>query len=160
MEVVSSLPQASPNIEIGQSNHLRSRSVITQVELTNTAQDLLRRVKSATIEKFGGSTMGVSSPASTEGLSTPDSRSDAEGSPYEWDGVSRRSLSQGSGYSMFSSTDVALVPCVGTEGSENAIESALPQFKEDLHHSSPPSVLVCAKNFGTYMFLLWSMCMF
>lgn len=149
MKVVSSLPQASPNIEIGQSNRLRSQSVINRVELSNPAQDLLRRVRSATIEKYGGSTIGVSSPVNTEGLSTPDSRSDAEGSFYGWDRVSRRSLSQGSGYSTCSSSDVALVPYVGAEGSENAIESsALPQFKEDLRHSSPPSVLVCAKLFG------------
>uniref|UniRef100_A0A2N9I7R6 Uncharacterized protein n=1 Tax=Fagus sylvatica TaxID=28930 RepID=A0A2N9I7R6_FAGSY len=37
---------------------------------------------------------------------------------------------------------VALVPNVGTEGSENGLElSELPQSKEDLHQSSPPSVL-------------------
>lgn len=160
MEVVSSLPQASPNIEVGQSNHLRPRSVIKWLEPTNPAQDLLRRIKSATIEKYGGSTIGVSSPVNTEGLSTPDRRSDAEGSSYGSDRVSR-SLSLGSGYSTCSSSDVPLVPCVWTEGSENGFDSsAVPQFKEDRHHSSPPSVLVCAKLYGTYMFMLWSMCTF
>uniref|UniRef100_A0A2N9FE11 RING-type E3 ubiquitin transferase n=1 Tax=Fagus sylvatica TaxID=28930 RepID=A0A2N9FE11_FAGSY len=101
------------NVEV--PSPLRSQSVTlgptNRVALSNPARDL-RTVSSANIEKCGGNRTYVSSPADTEGLSAP------------------------------KSSEVALVPNVGTEGSENGLElSELPQSKEDLHQSSPPSVL-------------------
>ncbi|XP_040999759.1 U-box domain-containing protein 33-like [Juglans microcarpa x Juglans regia] len=138
MEVVSSLPQASPNIETGQLNHLRLRSATTghntQVNLTNPAQDLLRRVRSADIEKYGASEKKKSFPANTEGFSSPHTS--------EMYVLSGRSSSLGSGHSTSSSTDMTLVPCQETEESESGLDlSAVPQSKEDFRLSSPPSVL-------------------
>ena len=144
--VKSSLLQPSPNTETGQATHLRSQSVNlgenTQVKLTNPAQDLFRRVKSAYIEKAGGNI--TESVDNTEGLSTPRSRMDAEGNYDEWDRLSRRSHSPGSAYSTYS--DLALVPFASSDWSESGSDlSALPHLKEDLLHSSPPSVLVSAR---------------
>ncbi len=129
MEVPS--PLRSQSVTLGPTN---------RVALSNPARDL-RTVSSANIEKCGGNRTYVSS------LSAPKSRLDADGDSCESDGLSGSSPSQCSGSSCFSS-EVALVPNVGTEGSENGLElSELPQSKEDLHQSSPPSVLVCAKFF-------------
>ncbi|KAG6663518.1 U-box domain-containing protein 33-like [Carya illinoinensis] len=138
MEVVSSLPQASSNIETGQLNHLRLRSAPaghnTQGDLTNPAQDLLRRVWSANIEKYGASEIFFSFPANTESFSSPHTS--------ELHVLSGRSSSQGSDHSTSSSTDMTLVPCQETEESESGLDlSAVPQSKEDFRHSSPPSVL-------------------
>lgn len=135
----------SPNNETGQPNHLRSQSVTVvptaRVALSNPAQDLFRRVRSVNIQTFGFS------PINTEGLSAPKSNLDADGDSCESDGLSGSSPHQGSDYSCFSS-EVAPVPYVGTEGSENGLElSELRQYKEDLHQSSPPSVLVRANIF-------------
>ncbi|PQQ17296.1 hypothetical protein Pyn_08764 [Prunus yedoensis var. nudiflora] len=139
------LLQPSPNTDPEQSPHyFRSRSVTlgqnNRAKLTNPAQDLYRRVRSANMEKYGRSITEATSSDGTEGLSTP-SRYEAGGSPDEWDRVSRRSVS---GYSSCSSAlgDLALVQCERIEGSENgSTESlALSHFKE-LNHSSPPSVL-------------------
>ncbi|XP_050249610.1 U-box domain-containing protein 33-like isoform X2 [Quercus robur] len=139
VEVASPLFQVSPNNETGQPNHLRSQSVTvvptTRVALSNPAQDLFRRVRSVNIQTFGFS------PINTEGLSAPESNLDADGDSCESDRLSGSSPHQGSDYSSFSS-EVAPVPYVGTEGSENGLElSELHQYKEDLHQSSPPSVL-------------------
>ncbi|ONI23124.1 hypothetical protein PRUPE_2G170900 [Prunus persica] len=140
------LLQPSPNSDPEQSpHHFRSRSAVTlgqnnRAKLTNPAQDLYRRVRSANMEKYGGSITEATSSDGTEGLSTP-SRFEAGGSPDDWDRVSRRSVS---GYSSCSSAlgDLALVQYDRIEGSENgSTEShALSHFKE-LNHSSPPSVL-------------------
>lgn len=143
------LLQPSPNTDPEQSTHLfRSISVPlgqnNRAKLTNPAQDLYRRVRSANMEKYGGSISEATSSDGTEGLSTP-SRFETGGSPDDWDRVSRRSVS---GYSSCSSAlgDSALVQYERTEGSENgSTEShALSHFKE-LNHSSPPSVLVSEK---------------
>lgn len=139
VEVASPLFQVSPNNETGQPNHLRSQSVTvvpaTRVALSNPAQDLFRRVRSVNIQTFGFS------PVNTEGLSAPKSNLDADGDSSESDRLSGSSPHQGSDYSCFSS-ELAPVPYVGTEGSENGLElSELHQYKEDLHQSSPPSVL-------------------
>lgn len=140
MVIASSLPHVSPNIQTGEANHLRSRSDIQKIELTNPAQDLLRRVRSMVVEKYGGSPMYGSSPVSPEGLSTP--MLDAERSACGWDRFHERSPSLGSFPSTRSSGEVALVPPLGTEGIGNGFDiTALPPFREDLHHSSPPSVL-------------------
>ncbi|KAL6323104.1 hypothetical protein AAG906_027365 [Vitis piasezkii] len=115
--------QASPNNETGQSNTFRSMSVSLgqnhRSKLVNPGQDLPR-------------TMSVplritvlSSPMVLEGWS----------SDY-WDGISKRSPSQGSGFSTCSSGDMA------GEVNEDGLESrASPLAKQALHHSSPPSVL-------------------
>lgn len=140
--------QPSPNSEMGQTSHLRSQSVNlgqnNRPALTSPVQELFRRVRSANIEKSGGSIMiDVSSPNGTERLSNPRNRMDAEGN--EWFGVPRRSPSSGSGDSTCSSTpmvDVAVVPYPRSEGSDAASEmSALTLSKDDINHSSPPSVL-------------------
>ncbi|EXB30880.1 U-box domain-containing protein 33 [Morus notabilis] len=141
--------QPSPNTETGQINHLRSQSVNlrqnSRPALTSPAQELFRRVRSANIEKSGGTMTDVSSLDGTEGLSTPRNRTDSVGSYDEWYGLPRGSPSPGSGYSTCSSTpmlDVALVPFARNEGSETGSEiSALTHSKEDINHSSPPSVL-------------------
>ena len=130
MEVPS--PLRSQSVTLGPTN---------RVALSNPARDL-RTVSSANIEKCGGNRTYVSSPADTEGLSAPKSRLDADGDSCESDGLSGSSP-QGSVYSYFYN-EVPLLPHVGSEGSENGLE---PQSKEDLHRSSPPSVLVCAKTF-------------
>ncbi|GMY09245.1 U-box domain-containing protein 33-like isoform X1 [Fagus crenata] len=139
VEVASPLLPVSPNSETGQSSQLGPRSITmgptTFVALTNPAQDLLRRVISANNEKLGGNRTYVSA-VNTEGLSAPSSRLDADGDSSESDGLSGSSP-QGSVYSYFYN-EVPLLPHVGSEGSENGLE---PQSKEDLHRSSPPSVL-------------------
>lgn len=140
--------QPSPNSEMGQTSHLRSQSVNlgqnNRPVLTSPVQELFRRVRSAHIEKSGGSIMiDVSSLDGTERLSNPRNRMDAEGN--EWFEVPRRSPSTGSGDSTCSSTpmvDVAVVPFLRSEGSDVASEiSALTPSKDDINHSSPPSVL-------------------
>ncbi|XVF22541.1 hypothetical protein REPUB_Repub12eG0181000 [Reevesia pubescens] len=142
----SSLP-ASRIHEYGE-NRFRSQSVIlrqtSQVKCSTSTPDSLRRVRSENVYGRVGSILGFTSSDGNGGLSTPRSRSDAEGSSDEWDGLSRRSL-QGSVLLSCSSSgmpDGALVPYMGTGANENGIEySSMPQDKENLHLSSPPSVL-------------------
>ncbi|KAK9910410.1 hypothetical protein M0R45_034375 [Rubus argutus] len=133
-----------PSTDSEESPHpLRSRSSVTfgqnnRPKLSSPAQDLFRRVRSAKVEKFGGSTTDV-----TEGLSTPtSSRLGAEVSVDEWDRVSRRSVS---GYSSSSSSalgDLPLMQFEKIEGSENgSSNSSVLTHIKDLNHSSPPSVL-------------------
>lgn len=100
----------------------------------------------------------ASSLDSTERLSNPRNRTDAEGN--EWFGVPRQSPSSGSGDSTCPSTpmvDVAVVPFPRSEGSDAASEiSALTPSKDDINHSSPPSVLVSVKLSGfkrSFLFL-------
>ncbi|XP_008232891.1 PREDICTED: U-box domain-containing protein 33 [Prunus mume] len=139
------LLQPSPNTDPELSTHLfRSRSATlgqnNRAKLTNPAQDLYRRVRSANMEKRGGSISEATSSDGTEGLSTP-SRFEAGGSPDDWDRVSRRSVS---GYSSCSSAlgDLGLVQYERTEGSENgSTESHAPSHFKELNYSSPPSVL-------------------
>ncbi|KAG6666875.1 U-box domain-containing protein 33-like isoform X2 [Carya illinoinensis] len=134
---VTSLLQASPDIETGQSNHLPLQSPTRhdlRGELTNPAQDLFRRVMSVRIEKFEGSRTDVSSPVVTEGFSITRTS--------ERNAISRRSSPWCCGHSAYFSSDIALVAYGETEESRNGLElCALPQSKEDLHPSSPPSVL-------------------
>ncbi|XWS35792.1 hypothetical protein CRYUN_Cryun20dG0026300 [Craigia yunnanensis] len=143
----SSLP-ASASLE-SRENHLRSQSVIlrqtSRIKPSTSTPDSLRRVKSETVyARVGvGSVLGFTSPDGNGGLSTLQSRSDAEGSSDECDGLSRRSpkssvlLSCSSG----GMTDAALVPYTGTEVNENGlVSSSMPQAKENFHLSSPLSV--------------------
>ncbi|KAB1214360.1 U-box domain-containing protein 33 [Morella rubra] len=139
VEIATSPVQANQHIETGSLNNLPLQSVTmrhnTRVELTNPAQDLLRRVRSANLEKHVKNRTDVSPSVNNGGLSSPNSRSDGEGNSYGWDGSSRGSP-QSPGNLVSSFSDLALAPCLGTETSENGLDS-----KEDLHHSSPPSVL-------------------
>lgn len=124
--------------------HLRSQSVKlgpnNRGRLTNPAQDLFRRVRSVNIGKSGGNI--TESVDNTKGLSTPVSRTDAEGNYDEWDRLSR-SHSPSSAYS--TNSDLALVPFARSMSESGSDSSALPHLKDDLTHSSPPSVLVSAK---------------
>ena len=145
--------QPSPNTEIGQANHLRTQSVNlgrnNQPAITSPVQDFFRRVRSANIEKSGGSMTDVSSIDGTEGLSTPGNSKEAETRFDAWAELPRGSPSPGSGYSTCSSTPVvdgAFVPFPRNEGSEMGLEiSGFSHLKEERIHSSPPSVLVCAE---------------
>lgn len=166
-EVRSSSQQASANTETGQSNHLRSQSIaigqINHVKFTNPVQDLLRRVRSLNVDGNGGRLVIPTSPDDVGGMSTPWSRLDAEGSSDEGDLLSRKSTSQGSVLSSCSSSgmaNAALVQLMGTEEGEIGSDiSIVPQFKEDFQHSSPPSVLVLAKqSFDQHMHLSYAEC--
>ncbi|KAF2315302.1 hypothetical protein GH714_038764 [Hevea brasiliensis] len=154
-ELRPSLQQASPNTEIGQSNHLRSQSITlgqkSYPRLTNPAQDLFRRARSVTFGHQGGKSLTPASLDNIGGPSTSQNRSDAEGassvssaSSDDCDALSR-STSQGSLLSTYPSSgmvNVGLVPLDRTEGSENGSELSTPaQLKEDPHHSTPSSVL-------------------
>lgn len=95
-----------------------------------------------------GSVLGSTFPDGNGGLSTPQRRSDAEGSSDESDGLSRR-RHQSSVLSSSSSSgmaDAALVPYTGTEVDESGLESiAMSQAKENFNMSSLTGVLVCTK---------------
>ncbi|OMP00407.1 hypothetical protein COLO4_12716 [Corchorus olitorius] len=145
-EVASSSLPATPNLE-SRENHLKSQSVIlrqTSQAEPSTSTPELRRAISENVYGRVGSVMGFTSADGNGGLSTPQSRFDAEGSSDEWDGLSRRSPHSSALSSCSSSgmADAALVPYTGTEVNENGIDSsAVIQAKENFHPSSPPSVL-------------------
>ncbi|XP_050204106.1 U-box domain-containing protein 33-like isoform X1 [Mercurialis annua] len=142
---------ASPNVETGQSNHLRSQSITlgqsNQPRLTNPVQDLFRRAHSVTFGRQGGKVSTFLSSDNVGRPSTSQSRPDAEGalsvSSDELDTLSR-STSQGSVLSTCSSNGTAVLGmAVKNVGRRNGAElSVLHQPKEDLSRSSPPSVLV------------------
>lgn len=149
LEVAVPSLRASPSTETGQSNYLRSQSIAlgqnNQAKLTNPVQDLLRRVRSTNFHVHGGGGMELSSPDGRGGVSTPQSRLDSEGSLDEWDEIPRRSSSQGSGLSTSSSSgflSVLSVPLVRNGASEDFLAlGGRPQPKDEIHQSSPPSVL-------------------
>uniref|UniRef100_A0A2P2JS06 RING-type E3 ubiquitin transferase n=3 Tax=Rhizophora mucronata TaxID=61149 RepID=A0A2P2JS06_RHIMU len=99
IEVGSSSQQASPNAEIRESSGPRFCPIVPRqnsfVKLTNPAQDLFRRVKSANSDGRRGKVTTTKS-LDIGGLSTPCSRSDADGSSDECDLSSRSSTSHGS----------------------------------------------------------------
>ncbi|KAK6285665.1 PREDICTED: U-box domain-containing protein 33 isoform X1 [Theobroma cacao] len=139
----SSLPARS-NLE----NHFRSLSVIplqtSHVKPSTCTPDSLRRVRSENFYGRAGSVLGSTFPDGNGGLSTPQRRSDAEGSSDESDGLSRR-RHQSSVLSSSSSSgmaDAALVPYTGTEVDESGLESiAMSQAKENFNMSSLTGVL-------------------
>jgi hypothetical protein len=147
-DVRPSSQQKSPNTEAGQSNIMRSQSILFgqhhHVKLTNPAQDLFRKVRSLNVNGPGGR---LTTPTSPDGGPSTPSRSDADGSSDQYDALSR-STSQNSVLSSRSSSgmaNVALIPLLGIEGSEIGSElSTVPHQKVDLFQSSPPSVLVLA----------------
>ncbi|GAV81731.1 Pkinase domain-containing protein/U-box domain-containing protein [Cephalotus follicularis] len=144
IEVASSSLQASPSIETGQSNHLRSQSLPLGhnnfTRLTNPAQDLFSRIKFGHLDGRVGRVTRLTSPDGTAGLTSLRSRLDTEESFDEQDRFSRMSLSQSSNLS--SSSSSPSYPGLRTGERDSGLDlAALPQFKEVLHHSSPPSVL-------------------
>lgn len=147
MEVAPSSLPAYPNTEF--SNHLRSQSVKLQqnhrVKLSNQAQDLLFRIRSIVLDRHGGRYATLTSPGAG-GLSTPRSRSDAEGSSDKGDHF-RRSLSGGFGRLLCSSSGMALNLIERSEEIGNTLEgSGFHLSKEDIYRLSPPSVLVHAQQ--------------
>ncbi|XP_021906273.1 U-box domain-containing protein 33 isoform X1 [Carica papaya] len=142
LEVAPSSLPAYPNTEF--SNHLRSQSVKLQqnhrVKLSNQAQDLLFRIRSIVLDRHGGRYATLTSPGAG-GLSTPRSRSDAEGSSDKGDHF-RRSLSGGFGRLLCSSSGMALNLIERSEEIGNTLEgSGFHLSKEDIYRLSPPSVL-------------------
>ncbi|XWS77022.1 hypothetical protein CRYUN_Cryun01aG0227900 [Craigia yunnanensis] len=137
----SSLP-TSPILE-SRENHFRSQSVTlrqtSQVKPSTSTPDSLRRVRSENVYGRVRSVLGFTSPDDNGGLSTPRSRSDAEGSYDEWDGLSRSHQSSVlSSCSSSGMADAALVPYMEPEVNENGLESSsMPQAKENFHLSSP-----------------------
>ncbi|KAL6963423.1 hypothetical protein U1Q18_043739 [Sarracenia purpurea var. burkii] len=141
MEVVPPKFQASPNTGTGQSNSLRSRSVIEvkndQSMLTSSSPDY-RRVRSDT----HGMKVSTFSPDDSGGV-TRRSSSNAEASFDYWDKISR-SPSQTSHFSSCSSSDFFDYSALTSAArAEAALESrSLHHSKEDhRRYLSPPSVL-------------------
>ncbi|XVE77149.1 hypothetical protein DITRI_Ditri13aG0038200 [Diplodiscus trichospermus] len=142
----SSVP-ARASLQSGE-NLRRTQSVIlpqtSLVEPATPTPDSLRRVRSETVYGRVGSVLGFTSSDGNRGLSTLHSRSDAEGSSDECDGLSRRSPQSSvlSPCSSSGTTDAAVVPYTVTEVNDNGLESSsMPQAKENFHLASPPSVL-------------------
>lgn len=132
-EAASLLVQQVPN----SVRSLRSQSLGQNLQASshNAAQELYRRARST-------NDIAVSSPDDTEGFSTPRNRVGTEVSSDESERPSRRSPS---GFSTCSdgAVEAALTPNLINEISENVIDLTLSHLiKEDLRHSSPPSVLV------------------
>ncbi|KAJ6729754.1 PROTEIN KINASE putative-RELATED [Salix viminalis] len=130
----------------GQLIHTREGALDGTEPLCETHQSSSRyffqRLRTMKVDGRGGR-LSISA-SSDGGPSTPSSRSDADGSSDEYDVVSRRSASQNSVLSPCSSSgmvNAALVPLVGTEGSNTGLELSILPHKEDLCQSSPPSVL-------------------
>ncbi|GMI73609.1 hypothetical protein like AT2G45910 [Hibiscus trionum] len=139
-KVAASLP-ASPNLGSGQ-NHVRSQSVIlrptSKVKPSISALDSLRRARSANVHGREGSSRDFTSPDGNERVSTPQRRSDVEGSSDECDSLSRRSPQSSVFSPCFSSgmADAASVP------NENGLQySFIPRAEQNFNLSSIPSVL-------------------
>lgn len=116
VEVVSPLVQQMANSEVQHSPNLRSQP---------TVQELFRRVR--TINDQHGRRRSLVSVSPSEGFLTPQSKFGSEISFGELDEQLRWSPS-------------VLSLC------SSSVEPGLSPYliNEDLHHSSPPSVLVCA----------------
>lgn len=133
-EVRSSLLQASEDTKTGLSTNLR----LSSVEENNGVIPINPDQDSLYSESFGGNRTDISSLNCTEELSTPWSRLDVGASSEEWGRFSRW-YSPSSGYFICPSpqvVDVEMIPSVRIEVVENGLEN--------LHHSSPLSVLVCS----------------
>lgn len=96
----------------------------------------------------GESRTDISSLDGTEGFPTPRRRFDAEGS-FDERVESSSVYPPDSYYSTRSSNgvlDIAQTPSVRSRGCDNGLElGAFPQSNENLHHLSPPRLLVCAE---------------
>lgn len=146
VEAASPLVQQVPNSEVEHSLHLRSQSFVLgqnhRANLTNHAQELFRIARSAN-DGHGRSILAVSSTDDLEGFSTSHNQMGTEVSSDDSDRLSMMSPSGLSTSSDSSAVGPALTPNLITEGSENVLDLTLScLIKVDLHHSSPPSVLV------------------
>ncbi|XP_027349803.1 U-box domain-containing protein 33 isoform X3 [Abrus precatorius] len=143
VEVASPLVQQVPrsqSITLGQ-NH--------GTNLSSPAQDLFRRVRSAN-DGHRAIISAASSPEDSEGFSTPRDRMGTEVSSDESDRLSRMSPS-GLSTCSDSAVESALTTSLITERSESVIDLTLSHLiKEDLRHSSPPSVLDGVMNDTIY----------
>ncbi|XP_061341263.1 U-box domain-containing protein 33-like isoform X2 [Gastrolobium bilobum] len=143
VEVMSTLVHQMPN-SVSQTSQGRQSQSITfgqnhWVKLTSPAQMLISRVRSIN-DRYGRSIAAVS----PEGFATLENRLSREVCSDESDGLSRWSSSVFSVCSDSASVESALTTYLISEGSENVLDlslSGLSLIKEDLHHSSPPSVL-------------------
>ncbi|XP_020217130.1 U-box domain-containing protein 33 isoform X2 [Cajanus cajan] len=122
VEAVSPLVQKKANSEDGHSPHSRSQSVVLNhwIKLTNPAQELFRRARTVN----NGHGRSYASVSSSEGFLTPQSPSVVS--------VCSDSVEPG------------LTPNLISGGSENVLDlnlNGLSQTNQNLHHSSPPSVL-------------------
>lgn len=145
---------ASPNSQPAHPNPFQNRSLsmgsINQQKLTNPVQDLLHRVSR-------GRALVPASPDRTGSLPTPRSKSDAEGSSDESDGLARQSPSQGSLHSSSLSTKILDVPMVSHSRTEsmNGLElTTVLEAKDDFHSVSPPSVLVMSYSLICQKYIL------
>lgn len=138
------------NTKPGSPNHLRTQSGGQNIGVapSNSGQVSSNNESIASIDYTRERRTDVSSLDHTEDPSTPRRRSDAQGGSDGYVESSTRHR-PGSSYSTCSSSrevDIARIPSFRSRGSDNWIElNLLPQSTENLHHSSYPSVLVCAK---------------
>ncbi|KAK7295091.1 hypothetical protein RJT34_17994 [Clitoria ternatea] len=149
VEGASPLVQQVPN----SVRSLRSQSITLgqnrRGNLTSPAQELFRRVRSAN-DGHGASNLAVSSPDDSGGFSTPRNRMGTDISSDESDRLSRMSPSNLSTCSD-GAAEPALTRHLIHEGSENVLDLTLSRLiVEDLHHSSPPSVLDGGMNDTIY----------
>ncbi|MED6121732.1 hypothetical protein PIB30_032967 [Stylosanthes scabra] len=141
--VAPPLVQQVPNSAAERPVLPRSQSVVTLGQnQTSHCRELFRKVKSSN-DGHVGSIMPDSSPDNSEGFSTPLNRIGTDISSDESDRLSRtRSPSALSVCSDSSAVDPTMTPNSISEITENVAELSLSHvIKEDLHHSSPPSVL-------------------
>ncbi|KAK7340261.1 hypothetical protein VNO77_20960 [Canavalia gladiata] len=142
-EAASPLVQQVPN----SARPLRSQSITLgqnrRPNLTNPAQELFRRVRSAN-DGHSTSSLVISSPEDAERFSTARDGMGSEVCSDESDRLSRMSPS-GLSTSSDSAVEAALTPHLNTESSEN-----VSLIIEDLHHPSPPSVLDGVMNVVTF----------
>lgn len=116
-------------------------------KLTNPVQDMFSRVFSSNSERRGGRPIVSSSPESPREPSTAQSTLEREGSYHEIERLSRRSHSQssvGSSFSSVGANEMVSSPLVRPEMSERRVEIIQSNCHDE--DSAPSSVLVCAKS--------------
>ncbi|KAL2335977.1 hypothetical protein Fmac_010423 [Flemingia macrophylla] len=142
VEAVTPLVQQMENFEVGHSPHSRSQSVVLGqnhcIKLTNPSQELFRRARTVN----NGHDRSHASVSSSEGFLTPQRNFGREVNSDELDGQSRWSPSVFPACS--DSVEPGLTPNLISGGNENVLDLNLngpSLINQDLHHSSPPSVL-------------------
>ncbi|KAK8979925.1 hypothetical protein V6N11_066124 [Hibiscus sabdariffa] len=143
-KVAASLP-ASPNLGSGQ-NHFRSQSVIlrpTSQVKPSTSLDSLRRARSENVHGRVGSSLDFTSPDGNARISTPQRRSDVEGSSDECDSLSGRSPLS----SVFSPCPSSGIADAALAPNENGLQySVIPQAGQNFNVSSLHRVLDGTNN--------------
>ncbi|OVA14018.1 Protein kinase domain [Macleaya cordata] len=138
------LQVVSPTTGTAQSDRARLRSLSEgqkdHVRLTNPVQDLFRRVKSDNFDSHGGRVTALST---LEGMRAMPMLG-SEGSADEWKEIPRRSPSKGSGFSIWSLSEVVeasdSIPLVRyAESEDGLIMPAVHESEEDSQYSSPPN---------------------